>query len=562
MNRVIFKELLIADIEAKTAKTIKFGENKNLLTSANNHLGKSLICKALYYTLGAETFFSDAWKRVNAIYQLSFLVQNKLYKVVRKDNIFTVYEPDGKIVKLFKTKNFSQYINNLFQLDIKLVAKDENKSIISSSPVFMYLPYYIDQEYGWTPETESFDRLQQFNKPQRTISLFYHLGCYGNDYVETDLLHKKLTDEQSAEEALLIDYKRIIDYLQELLDKNGEFLTTESELNDKIQKNKSTLNSLLDKMEKLKNEIIKLENEKAIAIRSKANMEAFLKKETKSKPEIQNVQCPKCGYEFSHNFNERFERQYLLESINAELGEISVTINKLSEKIETKNREYVELRNSFALIEKTISLDENLYDNYIKMKSAKSLIKENQEKIGSLAISIARRAETIRALAKKLREYRKRVEEAESIYKFYLASLFKELNISSEEVNPRDHAIGDTIRASGAYKDRVILAKYYAFLLTKNRLASNITNFPIIVDSPRGDEQDKENAKIIMDFILRESTLSNQLIVATIDGSDYLEDKIDVNVIELTNERHSLLDANDYNENEKEIVTMLLNLSE
>lgn len=34
-----------------------------------------------------------------------------------------------------------------------------------------------------------------------------------------------------------------------------------------------------------------------------------------------------------------------------------------------------------------------------------------------------------------------------------------------------------------------------------------------------------------MDFILRESTLSNQLIVATIDRSDYLEDEMDVNVI-------------------------------
>ena len=120
MNNVIFKELLIADIEAKKAKVIQFGKNKNLLTSASNHLGKSLICKALYYTLGAETFFSDAWKRVNAIYQLSFTVQNNLYRVVRKDNIFTVYEPQGKIVKLFKTKNFSQYINTLFGLDTKI----------------------------------------------------------------------------------------------------------------------------------------------------------------------------------------------------------------------------------------------------------------------------------------------------------------------------------------------------------------------------------------------------------------------------------------------------------
>ncbi len=401
MNNVIFQELLIADIGNKKAKIIKFNEGKNLLTSASNHLGKSLICKSLYYTLGAETFFSEAWKRINSIYRLSFTIRGSLYHIVRKNNIFTIYEPDGKIIKLFRTKNFSQYINNLFKLDIKLVAKDENKSIISSSPVFLYLPYYIDQEFGWTADTESFDKLQQFNKVQRKVSLFYHLNCYGDDYVETELLHKRLTDEKLIQEQLCDDCKRIVSYLQELLTKAGEFLITEVEINEKIQQNKVKLNELLDKMEKLKTEIIKLENEKSLAIRSKVSMETFLKKETKNKPESKNIQCPSCGYAFSHDFKERFERQYLLETINAELGEIAVIINQLNEKIEKKNKEYIELRTSFGLIEKKISLDENTYENYIKMKSAKALIKENQEKIGQLVLSIGQISEKIKELAKK-----------------------------------------------------------------------------------------------------------------------------------------------------------------
>lgn len=561
MNNVIFNELLIADIESRTAKIIKFSKGKNLLTSTSNHVGKSLICKSLYYTLGAETFFSDTWKKVNAIYCLSFKLNDELYKIVRKDNLFTIYEPTGNIIKLYKTKNFSQYVNNLFKLDIKLVAKDDNKSIISSSPVFLYLPYYIDQEYGWTPDTESFDKLQQFNKPQRINSLFYHLGCFEDDYVEKELLNKSLSDKQTAEEQQLNDLKRIVEYLQELIKENGEFLTTENEINEKILQNKNNLNLALDKIEKLKNEIIKLENERVFAIRSKTDMEAFLKKETKSKHDVKSVQCPNCGYEFSTNFKERFEKQYLMESINAELSIIASEINKYSEKIEKKNKEYVELRNTFALLEKQISLDENVYDNYIKIKSAKSLIKENQEKIGRLTLSIAQRSEKIKELSKALREYKKRIEDAESIYKFYLSNLFANLNISSEEVSAKEHSIGDIIYASGAYKDRVILAKYFAFLLTKNKLAKDIVDFPIIVDSPRGDEQDKENAKIIMDYLLSDTSLNNQLIVATIDGCDYIDGKSDINIINLTNERHSLLTKNDYEENEQFIQNLLLNLS-
>lgn len=164
-----------------------------------DHVGKSLICKSLYYTLGAEVFFSDAWKRDNSLYWLIFDIDGKEYKIVRKNFIFTIYEPNGNTVKLFRVKRLTAYLNGLFCLDIKLVAKDENKTIISSAPVFMYLPYYIDQEHGWTPETESFDKLTQFNKQQRKLSLFYHLGCYGEDFVEKSLRAKQLEDEQVLE---------------------------------------------------------------------------------------------------------------------------------------------------------------------------------------------------------------------------------------------------------------------------------------------------------------------------------------------------------------------------
>lgn len=330
MSKVIFKELLIADIEKKTAQIIKFTDGKNLLTSPSNHLGKSLVCKSLYYTLGAETFFSDTWKRVNSLYWLTIDVDGKEYKIVRKNYIFTIYEPNGTIVKLFRVKNLTEYLNKLFNLDIKLVAKDDEKSIISSAPVFMYLPYYIDQEHGWTPDTESFDRLTQFSKPQRKISLFYHLGCYGKDYVEKNLKYKQLLDEQASEDQEYQDCKRIVDYLQDLLDENGDILANETELAEKIRQNKTKLDALLAQMEKLKSEIIKLENEKALAIRTKEQMGSFLKKENKQKKASHNVQCPKCGYEFSIDFKERFEREYLLENLAVAPTDITAQPQPLS----------------------------------------------------------------------------------------------------------------------------------------------------------------------------------------------------------------------------------------
>lgn len=163
-------------------------------------------------------------------------------------------------------------------------------------------------------------------------------------------------------------------------------------------------------------------------------------------------------------------------------------------------------------------------------------------------------------MAKFKKAYDEAKKQADDIYKNNLLKLFALLNVTTLEViNINEYRIGDNIQASGAYKDRVILAKYYAFLLTKKYFNKGIIDFPMVIDSPRGDEQDKDNAKIIMDFILKNSDIDNQVIVATIDGKDYITTDIKPNIIELTNNPHQLLIADEYTQNSILIEKCLLN---
>lgn len=55
MNLII-TSITIVDLTNKEAKRIHFSEGKNLLTSDRNHLGKSVIMKSIYYTLGGRSF--------------------------------------------------------------------------------------------------------------------------------------------------------------------------------------------------------------------------------------------------------------------------------------------------------------------------------------------------------------------------------------------------------------------------------------------------------------------------------------------------------------------------
>lgn len=561
MNRVIFKELLIADIENKEAKIVRFVDGKNLLTSHANHVGKSLICKSLYYTLGAEVFFSDAWKKVNSLYWLRFCIDNKEYRIVRRQSLFAIQQPNGTTISFFKTKTLSEYLNGLFDMDIKLVAKDTEQSFVSTAPVFMYLPYYIDQENGWTPSTISFDRLSQFDKPQRKNSLFYHLGCFDGNYVKIVLARKECNKKHLSLSKEQDTCSSVVSYLQDYLEKHVDIPANDTELNQRISSYRQQLDTIFKHLETTRNKIVDIENKRARAEREKEIIQNFIKKETKKKPAPQNVQCPQCGHNFSIDFEERFKKEYFIETITEDLAGVVESIKKYSEALVKLNKEFEEYSKQLHAIETIISSDKATYDEYIKVNSSKLMLRDNKYHLGELTTEMSTISEQIKELDRKIKRYDDDKEQANNLYRYFLSILFTELNISSQEVQPDSFSIGDEIEASGAYKDRTILAKYYAFLRTKKSLNDSIIKFPLVIDSPRGDEQDKQNSIIIMNSIIGEKKLDNQVIVSTIDGDEYISKDNSLNVILLENEQHHLLSSEDYRSNEDEIINALSSLA-
>jgi len=561
MSKVVFKKLLIADIGNKHAQCVEFKDGKNLLTSSSNHLGKSLICKSLYHVLGADALFSDNWKAVNAIYSLEFSISGANYRITRKGSIFNVYDTNGSKTKFFKIKNLIEKLNELFKFKIMLVSREGETSFVASYPMYTYMPYYIDQEHGWTPRAESFANLATLEKAQRITSLFYHLGCLDDTYIQYELRLKQARERRVTKEKELEQCRSIIAYMQEFIAKHGNVISNEEELNKKILSSEERLNSFLHELEKLRNEIIAIENEKAILAKEKETITNFIKKEKRVATETVDVSCPKCEHVFPIGFEERFRKEYLLETINEDLSRVVTTITKLDEKLRDRNNKFVNVRNGLKLLERTITTDEDLYNLYIKTKSARSMITDNTTRIGELDIEIKELDKEIKSISDSLKVFNERKNNANTRYKNNLSTMFSLLNVSTSELLPDAYGIGAEISVSGAYQERAILSKYYAFLQTKKELADSLIKFPFIIDSPKGSEQSKENSKIIMDFVLNDTTVDNQVIVATIDGEEYLPKASNVNVIELTNSPHSLLTQKCYQENEQLIMKTLLDFS-
>ena len=84
MSEMYFKSILIADIVSHKARFQQFQKGLNVITSTNNHVGKSSLLKSLYHTLGANVKYDSVWNVNNKLFVLDFCVDNIDYRIVRQ----------------------------------------------------------------------------------------------------------------------------------------------------------------------------------------------------------------------------------------------------------------------------------------------------------------------------------------------------------------------------------------------------------------------------------------------------------------------------------------------
>lgn len=84
----IFKKIRISDVVNKCSKNIEFSEYDNLITSENNSMGKSVLMKSLYHTLGADSAFDKNFYEDNVLFSLDFIYGENEYRILRFKDAF------------------------------------------------------------------------------------------------------------------------------------------------------------------------------------------------------------------------------------------------------------------------------------------------------------------------------------------------------------------------------------------------------------------------------------------------------------------------------------------
>ena len=183
MSSMYFKDILIADIDKHTARFAEFQQGLNVVTSADNHVGKSSLVKSLYHALGAEVKFDNTWSKSTKVTAVRVVVNDQEYRFVRFARRFAIFQ--GNILVFMTdsvTKGLAPKLEEIFDFSIYLAEKGDTKKIIQAPPAFTFMPYYIDQDIGWSGLYESFLSLDLFaislkkrNASNRSISILDYI---------------------------------------------------------------------------------------------------------------------------------------------------------------------------------------------------------------------------------------------------------------------------------------------------------------------------------------------------------------------------------------------------
>lgn len=551
--KLVVSSITIVDLTNKEAKRIPFAPGKNLLTSSKNHLGKSVIMKSIFYTLGADVYYPTPITKLNLLTYIDFSLDNHQYRIARFKNTFVLYCDNAFIGHYSSVGAFEEKLSELFKLEINLVAKDAEGTIVRCPPAYYYMPYYVDQENGWAANSYSFDHMTQFDLPQRKNSYFFHLGVFDSSYVTITKRQKSNNKQISLLEAAIKKLRTVVDTLKEGLDDTQMSFDTES-LEKAIRARHIEIKSLLDDIAKTRASLIEAEDLKVQREHEKEVLSKYIKKSPPptDASESVSVECPRCGMIFEQSTAQQLEKLYLFESLHDdyanicnELISLERRILKLKKKFEAKHQRLVEFEGS-------LESDREAYDAYVKSKATSKMLDEYRDQIAANIAEIEHLRAENTDIGKQLSTYGEEKEHINTSYLEHLGSLFAGLDVPADQIADYSEP-GSSLIASGAYGPRCKIAQILAFVETQRTSAPELISFPIVIDSPNVLEQDDEHLDSVIRTLLTWDKTDNQVIVASIQGKETAAELGNVNIITLTNEKNHLLNATEYAEYETEI---------
>lgn len=551
LKRLILKKLVIISKRNEEAKIINFDDGLNIITGDNtngktiNRTGKSLVVKSIYYAFGAKlNKYTANWNNLEIITSILFNYKCKDYELYRfKDRFLLKTENENKFfVSIAELRDF--YVT-FFDFYLKMpIQKD--KEPIAGYPGCIFMPFYIDQDKGWSGSWNSFADV--FSGKWKSEIILYHMGIRSKEYYD-------LQSEKTLLGIKISELKQKIRILSELIEKHikkyDELLIVNidiSEFETEINSLTTELNSQLNKKNKIKDEILRCFNDmKELEDLYKVTNISY-NELLKDVEYIENnivdeiVVCPICGCEHQNSVENRFhiyseveECEDMIRSYFEEREKIAKRLKKAQDELNDLETYVKKVNDILNSKKQTVTLNE-----LIISEGSKTILLDMREEKHSLENEYSSKQVRVDEISKVQKDMTKKegkiVKEYLSILKSGLSSLHV-VDIDQKDLEK----IVISFKSGGNDLSSAILVQVFTIYKIASKYSSTVCP-PIVLDAIFQQEPAPEKIERIWKFILEQCPEKSQLIIST---TELHNNELNANIIRLTNEK-KLLCSNDY----------------
>jgi hypothetical protein len=513
-----FKEISIISLKNQKAFKTELDDGINVILGGNG-AGKSSLIKSLYGAFGIDIRISRRWRNINPVTILKFKVKDENYKIVRSGKTVGLFDSKDELLDLFENEpiRIAEYFKDIFDYQIELPSYDYE--LITPPLNYLFLPYYVDQEDGWTKSWNSMKKGTVRNGRQEIIP--YHAGIKTNrEFV--------LQAEIKILKGQIIELNKEIKVVKSIINRTELELKTIS-LNsstedfeieiDELLKSTNKLNNkrqvYIDKLTRLQADKINLSDQ----IKITENALGEIKKDYHFalNVEDESIECPTCGTLHENSFVQRFDliqdESNLLGTLSElydDLKLVDVNIKKTRNGLDDNKSELNDIDNILLERKNEIRLKDVIENEGKKSMQLKlrDEVSQMEIKLGDLSISHNRKSETLKGLRNS-----DRIKEIKNFYQDLMKGFLVKLKVN--DANSKDYGdLNSTIVSNeiGNTVPRMLLAYFYTFFHLMKKYSSTVY-FPIVIDSPNQQAPDRENLINIIEFIFQNLPSETQSVI-------------------------------------------------
>jgi len=520
MKKLKFIELWVLSAKEKAGRSIKLSENVTAIV-ADNEFGKSCLIKSLYYALGAEPRKTpESWANASVSTLLHFSLDMETYFILRYGTIFSLFDSDGQLLWTVSgiTKGLGPKLASLFDFNVEVQAK--SGELMPPVPALCFMPFYIDQDKGWTESWESFTGVG-FYASYKDVIADFHTGRRPKEYYEA----KSRRDEAIG---LLTNLRRDGDALSRA---KTRVETKRSSLGtgfdpelfakeiDRLLAEQNRLQAFLDEV---KCRISELQSARTLALEEMAISKRILDEYEGDikflKGELsEEIVCPTCNTVHANDFANRYGLINDADACREVYSSSLAKLERLNAQIKQESLRLGPADGRFSEIESLLESrrgEVRLYD-MLRDQSDRMLDQIFAEEEAVLDGEVGRLSRLMEVAAGEMKEIEnpKRKKEILDFYALKFAQFCRELDVTrvpagiSKKIRP-------TISEPGSSQSRIFLAYYYAILHTISKFSTS-TFFPIVIDTPKQQDPDDKHAERTIRFIVEARPAGSQLVLAT-----------------------------------------------